>query len=451
MTADPAGTGLRVTGGPAGTAARLAELAACADLLVGTGRTVGARAGLVVAVQTGPLAATLPAAPGTGAAAELALARCLAGPHGLLVEAARLVALGEAQRAAVSLYLGADAAAGALLRGAAAGLLGPPALLADPVLLAGLTGAGLHLLRPPAGPVRLAGVPPPGGLRPGSRPGGDGGWRPGRPAGGAAGLAAAIGASPSGRPPAAGAEPQVRVQRVTAGGAVHWVVTVSGTRSWSPRRGTEPFDLSSDLDLLGGPARPGAPPADATAGVLAAMSAAGIRPGQPVLLAGHSQGGMVAAAVAADPVLRRRFTVTHVVAFGAPVSRVPVPDDVRVLVVEHSDDPVPLADGAAEPDRPGRLLVRARSPAGAPPGALPLGLPFALPFAPAAHDLAGYAVTAAALDRASGGPAGAAGAAGAAPDPSLQAWRRSAAAFLDPGPDAVVAERWFTARRPAFG
>jgi len=81
-------------------------------------------------------------------------------------------------------------------------------------------------------------------------------------------------------------------------------------------------------------------------GITAAMGDAGIRAGEPVLLVGHSQGGMVAAALAAGD---SPYDIRQVVTAGAPTSQVDLPDDVRVLSLENRGDVIPLTDG--EPNR----------------------------------------------------------------------------------------------------
>ena len=98
------------------------------------------------------------------------------------------------------------------------------------------------------------------------------------------------------------------------------------------------------------------------AGVVAAMRETGVRPGEPVLLVGHSQGGLIAAAVAADPVVRREFSIRQVITSGAPIASVPIPEDVPVLSIEHDDDLVPRLDAAANDDRPNWITVTAPAP-----------------------------------------------------------------------------------------
>jgi pimeloyl-ACP methyl ester carboxylesterase len=76
---------------------------------------------------------------------------------------------------------------------------------------------------------------------------------------------------------------------------------------------------------------------------MTALRDAGVRPGDPVLLVGHSQGGMVAAAVAAHA---SPYDVTNVVTFGSPTAQVAhYPGDVHVLSLEHRGDLVPQLAG----------------------------------------------------------------------------------------------------------
>lgn len=167
----------------------------------------------------------------------------------------------------------------------------------------------------------------------------------------------------------------VRVQQVRgADGGRAWIVAVPGTRDWSPLPSATPLDLTGNVHALAGHRTA------AVNAVAEAMRAAGVAPAEPVLLAGHSQGGLVAARFAADPDLRKRFAVTTVVTAGAPIALAGIPRDVAVLALEHAEDPVPRLDGAANPDRPTWVTVRA-SAAGRP------------------HELTGYVATAEALDR----------------------------------------------------
>ena len=78
---------------------------------------------------------------------------------------------------------------------------------------------------------------------------------------------------------------------------------------------------------------------------------------EPVLLTGHSQGGMQAAALAADPDFD--YHVTDVVTAGAPVATSGIPDHVNVLSLENTGDVVPLLDGEDNPAHANHTTVKA--------------------------------------------------------------------------------------------
>ena len=138
-----------------------------------------------------------------------------------------------------------------------------------------------------------------------------------------------------------------------------------------------------------------------------AMSRAGIGPDDPVMLTGHSQGGITAAAMASDPALRDRFHVTSVVTGGSPIGHYDIPEDVSVLSLEHAQDVVPRLDGTDNPDRPSWVTV-SRDVSDDPGAERDLA---------AAHGTAGYARTGAEIDVSS--------------DASIEAWRETNRAFLD--------------------
>lgn len=90
-------------------------------------------------------------------------------------------------------------------------------------------------------------------------------------------------------------------------------------------------------------------------GILDAMAQANIGPGDAVLLAGHSQGGMVAAAILGDT---STYNVTNVVTAGAPTAQVSgFPPGSHVLSLEHGGDVVPLMEGAENRDSPQQVTV----------------------------------------------------------------------------------------------
>ncbi|RDV45649.1 hypothetical protein DOE76_07430 [Leifsonia sp. ku-ls] len=151
----------------------------------------------------------------------------------------------------------------------------------------------------------------------------------------------------------------VRVVEVRAAGERRWIVQFASTKSWHPRAGAAPNDLTADL-LIGAGEVP-----TVTRAALHAMREAGVRPGEPVLLTGFSLGGMVAAQVASAAVAEG-LTVTHLVVAGSPLGRIAVPDGVNVLALEHVLDPVPRVEGRDNPVRLDAgtvfLTVKARPP-----------------------------------------------------------------------------------------
>ena len=309
------------------------------------------------------------------------------GPTGAWGVALALDALAAHLRAAAALY--------AELERGVAGVLAGVAALADLAARGGWLvdrpgGAGADGGAGAPAPVVVRAVPATleGPLVPGS-PG------PGRVPGVADLVAAAAGLG-GGR---------VRVLETSRpGGGSAWVVVVPGTQEWSPRAGPNPFDLTTDVRALTGEATV------AAAAVAAALGLARSRSGRaaeadPVLLVGHSQGGILAAALASDPAFTRDHRVTHVVTSGAPIGLFPVPPRVRVLSVEHADDPVPRLDLTPNPAHATWLTVSAPAATG------PVDLD--------RHRLAGYVATVRVVEGARRGTV-----------PGLDAWQASAGAFL---------------------
>ncbi len=305
------------------------------------------------------------------ARAEAAGARSI-GPGGALREVLALRSLAEGLHGAARLYAEVEAGVSAMLRGVADG--------ADLAARAGwlVDGDGPPVIRPvvaAATPVRL------------------------RTAGDVVALGRGLGGG------------RVRVVEVARGDGLGsaWVVAIPGTQVWDPRPGPNPFDVTTDVRALTGD------PTVAAAAVVAALDLATARAGRsrsagsdPVLLVGHSQGGILAAALAGDPTFAARHAVTHVVTTGAPVGAFMVPEHVQVLSVEHADDPVPALDLTPNPARPSWHTLRTSGSG--------------LPLDPSAHDLDRYVVTVAAAEGAHAGPG--AGIEG------VTSWRVSAGAFL---------------------
>jgi len=146
----------------------------------------------------------------------------------------------------------------------------------------------------------------------------------------------------------------VEIQTITsADGSVRHIVYLPGTDDLT----TTPWgqdgdvrDLGTNLLLVSGQDNA------YQQGILDAMGQAGIRPGQPVALVGHSQGGMEAAAILAHG---SPYTVTTVVTAGAPTAHLDgFPPGSHVLSLENHGDVVPLLDGGDNADSAEQVTVR---------------------------------------------------------------------------------------------
>lgn len=143
----------------------------------------------------------------------------------------------------------------------------------------------------------------------------------------------------------------VRIERWTDGaGVTRRIVYIPGTQDWL-NASDNPFDFEADLALAAGTMP------DAAALVAQALSMDGAGPDDPVMFAGHSLGGTVAAALAAHPAVKTTFNVTTVVTAGSPTGRIKLPSSVRTLHLEGTRDVVPGLDGKPNPDTPSRVTV----------------------------------------------------------------------------------------------
>ncbi len=173
---------------------------------------------------------------------------------------------------------------------------------------------------------------------------------------------------------------QIRIDRyIEAGKPDRFDVYIAGTVTFDPVTHSQPFDLTSDLDGVGGQR------SASYDAVVEAMHDAGITPSSPVVLNGYSQGGLLASQVAASG----GFNVHGVVTFGAPSAQVKIPASIPVLTVRNSEDLVPATSGYDV--NPNAIVVE--RPVFA---ATPVPSDWAVP----AHRLSYYQETAAVVDRA---------------------------------------------------
>ena len=154
------------------------------------------------------------------------------------------------------------------------------------------------------------------------------------------------------------AQGEIDIRRMTRAGpggttVTSWIVDIPGTKAWQfdPRHREHLNDLATNLTTMAGE------PTARIDGLALAMEQAGIGAKDPVMLVGHSQGGLVAMRAAEAFAASGRFHVTHVVTAGSPTARMPVPASVSVLSLENRYDVVPQLDGAPSPPDPNRVTV----------------------------------------------------------------------------------------------
>ncbi|MGY1914009.1 esterase/lipase family protein [Blastococcus sp. SYSU DS0973] len=148
----------------------------------------------------------------------------------------------------------------------------------------------------------------------------------------------------------------IAVRVVTsANGSTAYVVDIPGTADWKAPFGPvnpQTHDLGTNVRVLGG---------DATTrqqAIAEALRRAGAGPADPVMLVGHSQGGMVAVQAAADAGTPDfDFDVRSVVTTGSPIARAEVPSSVQVLALENAHDVVPQLDSRDNDDSPNVTTV----------------------------------------------------------------------------------------------
>ncbi|WP_066583672.1 hypothetical protein [Cellulomonas timonensis] len=196
-------------------------------------------------------------------------------------------------------------------------------------------------------------------------------------------------------------------------GSRSWAVAIPGTQQSGPE-GDNPMRAMTNISLMAGM------PDGASDLVLQALDQAGAEPGEPVLLAGHSQGGMAAMAVASAAAVTGRHAVTHVLTAGSPVAGMAAPRGVATKHLEHSTDIVPTLDALPSPDTPQRLTVSVDLRASTDP-ADRLASRDLLD----SHDLTTYARSAERVEAAG------------EQDPSLRAWRDSVQRDIY-GPDGTT-------------
>lgn len=158
----------------------------------------------------------------------------------------------------------------------------------------------------------------------------------------------------------------VKIEKIVAAdGSVSWRIVLPSTQDWQALASTmsgEDFelfkamkdsgavnDVDSNMALVLFPSLR----TQYERAVIDAMQQAGIKggpDGDPVMLVGFSQGGILAGHLAAYR--SDSYNFAAIVVCGAPIDNMPIPDSTRVISVQHEGDPVPSLDFlTAPPDR----------------------------------------------------------------------------------------------------
>ena len=173
---------------------------------------------------------------------------------------------------------------------------------------------------------------------------------------------------------------QIRIDRYSEPGHPdRFEVYLGGTLDFSPTPGKEVWDMTSNVVGIAGGS------AGSYRAAQAAMKLAGIKADSSVVFTGYSQGGLIAARLAASGQYRSAGLFT----LGAPAGQVAVPKAIPYLAIEHVEDIVPALGGTWASSRP--VLVR-RKVFDVPPADSEYVFP--------AHQLTEYRQSAALLDRA---------------------------------------------------
>ncbi|MBX9719031.1 MAG: hypothetical protein K2X36_09360, partial [Microbacteriaceae bacterium] len=167
------------------------------------------------------------------------------------------------------------------------------------------------------------------------------------------------------------------IERYTLpGGVPHVEVYIAGTDANAPMGGEQPWDMASNVAIIGGAE------SSSMQAVRAALAAEGITSETSIVFTGYSQGGAIATALAESG----DYRTTGLVTVGAPSGGLPVRGEYPAIVIEHREDLVPVLSGI----RRDTNAVIVRGDALAPGEALESALP--------AHELERYARTASVAD-----------------------------------------------------
>jgi hypothetical protein len=177
---------------------------------------------------------------------------------------------------------------------------------------------------------------------------------------------------------------QIRIERYDVPGAPpRFVVYVGPTETFSPVASDEPWDLTSNV---AGVAGLGAGSLRATE---LAMHDAGVRDSDEVQFIGFSQGGLIAARLAASD----SWNAVGLETYGAPAGGIALPDGLAGIAIRNTDDFIPALAGPQTDHHLLQVERRAFAP----------GVPIPTAEPAPAHQREAYAATATVVDAAESG------------------------------------------------
>lgn len=142
---------------------------------------------------------------------------------------------------------------------------------------------------------------------------------------------------------------ELRIDRTTSAEGEHsWQVFIPGGQGFNP---TNVHSLIHSVRAVEGQMTP------SVAMVASALREVGAVKGEPIVITGHSHGGITGSMFANNPRMRAEFDVALVITAGSPIDRHTIRADTHVLAFEHTEDPIPGADGVNRLSKPGLTRV----------------------------------------------------------------------------------------------
>ena len=148
----------------------------------------------------------------------------------------------------------------------------------------------------------------------------------------------------------ASAAQEILIETGTSVTGRQFILYLPGTQNWQPVSNGKVFDLTSDLAAM---AAPGTSGPERAAVMALRDSGFGQQPNDKLVIAGYSEGGLIGAnLIATGAITGLGGHVSGLISIGSPISSVKLPASVKVVSIEHVNDPVPKLDLANRADTP---------------------------------------------------------------------------------------------------